>query len=146
MCKAIWTLDWLNGLKGALPQELISEKQYPKVFAWIARFNDALNAAKAKAPKPATIKGDVAAERILNATFHDKDLGIDTADPLGLQQGAEVEVFPIDSGTKHKDQGHLVGLTQDEVVLGIQANGQEMRLHYPRTGFRVREATGASKL
>lgn len=32
---AIWTFDWLNGLKGALPKDLISEKQYPKVFSLI---------------------------------------------------------------------------------------------------------------
>jgi len=144
--EAIWTFDWLNGLKGALPRELISDKQYPKVFAWIARFNDALKAAKGKAPTPATIKGDAAAQRILNAAFHDKDLGIDSADPLELRQGDEVEVFPIDSGTKHKDSGHLIGLAEDEIVLSTQVNGKELHLHYPRTGFRIRKVSGAPKL
>ncbi|EXJ62780.1 hypothetical protein A1O7_03219 [Cladophialophora yegresii CBS 114405] len=144
--EAIWTFDWLNGLKGALPRELISDKKYPKVFAWIARFNDALKASKAKAPKPATLKGDVAAERIFNASFVEKDLAVDPADPLGLKRGTEVEVFPVDSGTHHRDQGRLIGLTEDEVVLGIQAQGKELHLHYPRTGFRVRAvaATGGT--
>ncbi|ETI23372.1 hypothetical protein G647_05173 [Cladophialophora carrionii CBS 160.54] len=142
--EAIWTFDWLNGLKGALPRELISDKKYPKVFAWMARFNDALKAAKAKAPKPATLKGDVAAERILSASFVEKDLAVDPADPLGLEQGAEVEVFPIDSGIHHRDQGRLIGLTEDEIVLSIQAQGKELHLHYPRAGFRIRAvaATG----
>ena len=145
--KGVWTFDWLNGLKGALPRELISEKKYPKVFAWIARFNEALKDAKSKAPKPATLKGDTAAERILNASFANKDLGVDAADPLGLRQGAEVEVFPIDSGTKHKDRGILIGLTEDEVVLSTKVKGKELRLHFPRTGFRIREVNGgASKL
>ncbi|OAG35666.1 hypothetical protein AYO21_10137 [Fonsecaea monophora] len=146
--EAIWTFDWLNGLKGALPRELISDKKYPKVFAWIARFNDALKVAKAQAPKPASLKGDAAAERILNASFVDKDLGVDPADPLGLPQGTEVEVFPIDSGTQHHDRGRLVGLTEDEVVLSTQAKGKEVRLHFPRTGFRIKAVTGggASKL
>ncbi|KIW71209.1 hypothetical protein PV04_03400 [Phialophora macrospora] len=136
--EAIWTFDWLKGLKGALPQELISDKKYPKVFAWIARFNDALKAAKAKAPKPATLKGDAAAERILNASFVDKDPGFDLADPLGLQRGTEVEVFPIDSGTHHRDQGRLIGLTEEEIVLSTKAEGKEVHLHYPRVGFRIR--------
>ena len=142
--EAIWTFYWLNGLKGALPRELISDKQYPKVFAWIARFNDVLNAAKAKAPKPASLKGDAAAERILSAPFAEKDLDIDLADPLGLQKGTEVEVFPIDSGTHHHDVGRLIGLAEDEIVLEIQANGKQLRLHYPRTGFRIKPvASGA---
>lgn len=143
--KAIWTFDWLNGLKGALPRELISDQKYPKVFAWIARFNDALKTAKAKAPKPASLKGDAAVERILNAPFADADLGVDSADPLGLQQGADVEVFPIDSGTHHRDRGHLIGLTEDEVVLSTQAKGKEVRLHFPRTGFRIRAVTGGTQ-
>jgi hypothetical protein len=123
---------------------LISDKKYPKVFAWIARFNDALKAAKAKAPKPATLKGDAAAQRVLSASFVDKDPGFDPADPLGLQQGTEVEVFPIDSGIHHRDQGRLIGLTEDEIVLSTKAKGKEIHLHYPRVGFRIRarEATG----
>jgi len=146
--EAIWTFDWLNGLKGALPRELISAKQYPKVFAWIARFNDTFKAAKSQAPKPASLKGDAAVQRILNATFAEKELGVDSADPLGLQHGTEVEVFPIDSGSRHHDRGRLAGLTKDEVVLSVQAQGTELRLHYPRTGFRIKAVTsgGSSKL
>ena len=145
MPKAIWTFDWLNGLKGALPRELISETQFPKVFAWIARFNDALKAAKAKAPKPASLKGDAAAERILNASFVDRELGVDPADPLGLQQGTEIIVVPLDSGINHYDKGRLIGLTVDEIVLGIDAKGTELRLHFPRTGFRIKSATGEAQ-
>lgn len=146
--QAVWTFDWLNGLKGALPRELISEAKYPKVFAWIARFNDALKAAKAQAPKPATIKGDAALKRILSASFADKGVGIDIADPLGLQEGVEVEVFPIDSGIRYHDKGRLIGLTEDEIVLSTETEGKEVRLHFPRTGFRIKAITtgGAPKL
>ncbi len=142
--KAIWTFDWLNGLKGALPQELISGKQYPKVFAWITRFNNVLEAAKAKAPKPVSLKGGAAAERILNAPFVDQDLGVDPTDPLELQQGTEVEVFPVDSGIHHHDHGRLIGLSEDEIVLSTLAEGRELRLHYPRTGFRIKSVTGGA--
>ncbi|KAK6366575.1 hypothetical protein LTS17_010661 [Exophiala oligosperma] len=136
--EAIWPFDWLNGLKGALPRELISEKQYPLVFAWMARFNKELQEAKAQRPKPASLKGDVAVQRILSAGFAQKGPGVDIDDPLAFQHGTEVEVFPTDSGTKHHDRGRLVGLDEDEVVLSIQTQGRELRLHYPRTGFRVK--------
>ena len=129
MPEAIWVFDWLNGLKGALSKDLISDKLYPKVFAWIARFNEALKAAKGTAPKPTALKGGAAAERILNASFADKELGVDPTDPLGLQQGTEVEVYPIDSGSNHHDRGRLIGLNEDEVVLSIQAKEKELRLH-----------------
>ena len=127
---------------------MISEKKYPKVFAWIGRFNDALKAAKAQAAKPATLKGDAALQRILSASFVEKDLGVDHEDPLGLQKGTEVEVFPIDSGSHHHDKGRLIGLTEDEVVLSIQTQGKEVRLHCPRAGFRIKavKAGGESKL
>lgn len=146
--EAIWAFDWLKGLKGALPRELISEKSYPKVFAWIARFNDALKAAKAQAPKPATLDGSAAAQRISKASFAEQNLPFDRADPLGLQQGAEVEVYPIDSGSRHHDQGRLVGMSDDEVVLSTQASTTEVRLHFPRAGFRIKavSASESSKL
>ncbi|KAK5064656.1 hypothetical protein LTR84_000490 [Exophiala bonariae] len=146
--EAIWTFDWLNGLKGALPRDLISAKQYPKVFAWIERFNGVLQKAKAQAPKPTSLKGDVAAQRIFNASFAEKDLGIDQADPLGLRQGALVEIYPIDSGSRHHDTGHLIGLSQDEAVLHIGSEEKGIRVHYPRTGFRIKTLTvgGESKL
>lgn len=136
--QAIWIFDWLNGLKGALPGELISEKHFPKTYAWIARFNSVLQGAKSQAPKPATLKGDIAAQRIFNASYAENDLGVDQMDPLGLQQGASVEVFPMDSGSRHHDRGSLIGLSEDEVVLSVQAEGQVVHVHYPRTGFRIK--------
>lgn len=141
----MWIFDWLNGLKGALPRELVSEKQYPKVFAWIKRFNAVLRDAKAQAPKPASLKGDIAAQRILNAGFKEDHPSVDQTDPLGLKQGTEVEVYPTDSGSRHHDQGKLVGLSEDEIVLSIQSQGTELHLHYPRTGFRVQAAPAGGK-
>jgi hypothetical protein len=145
MPKAVWTFDWLNGLKGALPRELISDKTYPKVFAWMARFNDALKAAKATAPKPASLKGDAAAQRLLSAPFTDEVTVVDPADPLGLQQGADVQVFPIDSGINYRDHGRLVGLTKDEIVVSVPVEEKEVRLHWPRTGFRVKALVGGAQ-
>jgi len=144
--EAVWPFDWLVGLKGALPCELISEKQFPKVFAWIERFNKAIKAAKASAPKPTTVKGEAALQRITNARFADAEVAVDEHDPLGLRQGEEVEVWPTDSGFRHRDHGRLVGLTPDEVVLSVasQAEQKEVRLHFPRTNFRIKAVKDAS--
>jgi glutathione S-transferase len=148
-CLAIWAFDWLNGLKDALPRELISEKQYPKVFAWIKRFNGAIRAAKAAGPKPTTLKGEEAAKRILSAKYAEGEANIEEQDPMKLRKGETVEVSPIDSGFRHRDRGELVGINEEQIVLKIHTNtgGQEIRLHFPRTNFRIRAVTmGDSKL
>jgi len=93
------------------------------------------------------VKGAAASQRILDASFAEEDLSVDSADPLGLQHGTEVEVYPTDSGVKHHDKGRLVGLTEDEVVLSIHAHDKEVRVHYPRTGFRIKAVnSGGSRL
>jgi len=147
--EGIWAFDWLNGLKGALPREIISESTFPKVFAWIARFNKELKAAKAAAPKPTTLKGPAAAERIANANFADKTPSVDEKDPLGFKAGETVEVWPIDSGFRRRDTGSLVGLSEDEVVISVETDaGKEIRLHSPRQNFRIAavKSAGSSKL
>ena len=142
---AIWPFDWLKGLKGGLPSDLISEKQYPKVFGWIARFNKELSAAKAKAPKPTSLKGQEAAQRVLAAEFADKDIGVSTADPLGLRPGQQIDVWPLDSGFNSRDAGSLVGLNDEEVVIE-KVVGNNIRVHFPRTGFRIVPVDAKSKL
>ena len=135
--------DWLKGLKGALPSEHVSAQQYPKTFAWIDRFNHALKDAKARAPKPTVLKGDAAAQRILSAPLVDKEIGVNEGDPLGLRKGQVVSVHPIDSGVRYKDEGTLIGLNDDEIVITAEST---VRLHYPRTGFRVAALGGSPKL
>lgn len=131
----------MKDLKGALPADLISSKQFPKVFAWIDRFNRAVAEAKGKAPKPTSLKGDASAKRVLGAEFVDREMGVDASDPLQLREGQDVEVWPTDSGFRHRDRGSLIGLDEDEVVI---AAGTGIRLHFPRTGFRV-AAVGGDK-
>jgi hypothetical protein len=127
-------------LKGALPRDLFSEKQYPKVFAWHERFSKAIKAAKAAVAKPTTLKGDAALQRIVDASFAEQESVVDEQDPLGLRKGTEVEVWPIDTGVRHRDRGCVVGLSQDEIVLSVksEAQGKEIRVHFPRTNFRIR--------
>lgn len=123
-----------------LPSKLISEKQYPKVFAWLTRYRAACEAAKASAPKPTTLEGQAAADHILRSEFAESRGSVDENDPLGLKEGVEVEVYPADWVTEHRDRGRLVGLTPDEVTIAVESKaGVEFRVHAPRTGFKVIE-------
>lgn len=128
-------------MKGALPPALISGEQFPKVFAWIERFHAAVTAAQKSNPKPTTLSGADALTEITGADFIEADPSIDRDDPLNLQPGDFVELWPTDTGTKHRDRGLLVGLMKDEVVIECQTKmaHRNVRVHAPRTGFRVRK-------
>ena len=137
-------------MKGALPPEIISERQYPKVFAWIARFRKAVAVAKSSAPKPATLKGDEALRRIASSGYWDGDEQVDENDPLKLKKGQEVEVYPTDSGFSSRDRGRLVALNATEVVVETETKvgACSVRIHCPRIDFRIApvSSSGASKL
>ena len=136
--EGIWPFHWLVDMKKALPPAVISPAQYPKVFAWIARFQAALDAAKAHV-KTERVKGPEVLKIITSADYSDKDFGVDAGDPSGLKAGQDVEVWPIDSGSRHHDRGRLIGLTPKEVVLETQTqvDGKPVHLHAPRHGFRI---------
>jgi hypothetical protein len=65
---------------------------------------------------------------------------VDEQDPTNLQPGDEVEVWPIDTGFRHRDRGLLVGINEEEIVLQLRSGliDQGVRLHCPRTNFRIR--------
>jgi hypothetical protein len=126
-------------MKTALPGDVVSERQFPKTYAWIARFRAAVRAAKTAVPRPTTLKGPDAAKFVLDAEFADAASGVDPEDPLGLTEGMEVELHPTDSGANNRDRGRLVALTASEVSVAVQSSEgvKEVRIHAPRTGFRV---------
>ncbi|PVH85275.1 glutathione s-transferase-related protein-like protein [Cadophora sp. DSE1049] len=141
--EAIWPFHWLTTLKGALPPDLISPTHFPKVFAWISRFDAATRSAAKAAGKPKTIKGDEAVAIMRKAGFVEESTEVDESDPSGLKAGEWVEVWPTDSGSRHRDRGRLVGLSAREVV--VETGGGEVagvRVHAPRHGFRVRRVDG----
>lgn len=146
---SVWPFHWLLELPGALPPHLFSAEIYPNVYAWIARFRSALETAKASAPKPVTLEGADAVKHVTSADFAEKELRIDGDDPLGLKEGQDVEIWPTDTGFRHKDRGRLVGLTRDEVVIEVQSKvgGKVVRIHAPRSGFKVQAVQdGGSKI
>lgn len=141
--QAVWLFYWLNGLKGALPRELISHEQFPRVFAWIQRFHEAIKEARDALRKPTTLKGDAARARILSAKLA-PTTGVRNNDPSGLGQGQVVEVWPIDTGFRHKDRGTLVSLDDDEIVIEVKAKdeiGEPVQVHFPRLNYRIRGYT-----
>ena len=147
--KAVWPFHWLVGLQDALPPEIFGKEQYPRTYAWIDRFSSAVESAKARAPKPPTLKGEEAVQYILQADYIADEGAIDPKDPLGLKKGQDVELWPTDTGFTHKDRGRLLSLTKDEVVIAVQSqvDGKEIRLHAPRAGFRVQAVqVGDAKL
>ena len=132
-------------MKGALPPSVISEKQFPKVFAWIARFNRAISDAMSAAPKAMNLQGADAVKRILASSYGESEGLVDESDPLGLKKGQFIEVWPIDSGSSYHDRGRLVALTSQEVVFLAETKlGQKgVRIHCPRAGFRIKAIGGS---
>ena len=131
-----------------MPDELFGKEQYPRTHAWIARFSAAVEAAKASSPKPTTLKGAEAVHHITHADFAEAEGEVDVKDPLGIKKGQVVEVWPTDTGFKHKDRGRLLSLTKDEVVIAAQTKvgEKEVRIHAPRTGFGIQAVNGGAKL
>ena len=147
MCEAVWPFHWVRSLQGGLPENLISERQFPKVFAWIERFQQATAAAVKKAGKAERIKGPEALRITEDADFAEREGEVDGNDPTGLKKGDEVSVRPIDSGVNHEDQGRLVVLNGKEIVVESRTkNGKQVRIHTPRHGFRLRRVGGGSRL
>lgn len=132
-------------MEGALDRNVISAKQYPKVFAWMRRFRQAVSEAWGRAPKVPKVSGEEVLNGLQDATFVEAEGGVDENDPLKLQMGQEVVVWPTDVGTSRRDSGRLVELNAQEVVLQRKtADGRfDVRLHFPRTNFRIVPAQGA---
>ena len=136
---AVWPFHWLLSLPGALPENLFGKKQYPKTHAWIERFSAAIAKAKASVPKPTTVKGEEALQSITQAAFAEVEGEVDEKDPLRLKKGKEVELWPTDTGFKHRDRGRLLSLMKDEVVIAAKTKigEKEVRIHAPRAGFGI---------
>lgn len=130
---------YLKDLKA--PKQLFNDQEYPKTFAWIARYNKALENAVKEAPKPIKLTGQEALTAITSAEYTDTDLSFDALDPLQLPKGTFVSLSPTDGGNRYKDEGTLLKLTRDEAAIELEAsNGKKIHLHAPRWNFRIRAA------
>lgn len=116
------------------------------MYGWHKRFNEELDKAKSRAPKPLTLEGKDAVSAVLNSDFTDKELSVHSNDPIHLKAGTSVEVYPTDGGgfmDKNKDRGRLIKLTKDEVAIAVQSEqgDKEVHIHAPRWNFKIREAS-----
>ncbi|PGH16301.1 hypothetical protein AJ79_01840 [Helicocarpus griseus UAMH5409] len=136
---AIWPIDWVNELEGALDRDIFTEARFPKVFAWMARFRKALSEAKSVSPMPESLLGNQVLERVVSADFVEPEGVVDKADVLKLEKDQDVVVWPTDSGFNYKDTGRLVALTTHEVVVQrpTMDNRTDIRIHFPRTNFKI---------
>lgn len=145
--EGVWILHWLRGIPGALPKDLLSEQQFPRVFAWIERFDKAVKSAAQKVGSVPTLSGEQATRTVVEAEFVDRaeDFGqVAPEEPvakvLGLKKGDRVVVHPTDTGFTYKDSGKLLNLDANEVVFETRATVEgtpAVRVHAPRLGFRV---------
>ncbi|KAH6674310.1 hypothetical protein B0J14DRAFT_589717 [Halenospora varia] len=139
--EAVWVFHWTNGLPGALDSNLISPQHFPKVFAWIKRFDEATKAAmkiQYQGGKPPTFNGAKALDLVSNSDFAEAEGVVDGNDPTGFKKGQQVEVWPTDTGFSNKDKGKLLTLNRLEIVTESQTkSGKTVRVHAPRHGFRI---------
>lgn len=80
----VWTFEFLSDMQ--LPPELVSERHFPKAFAWLTRYRTAREEAKASAPKPTRIDGQAAADHILRSEYAELGGSVDKTDRLGIQE------------------------------------------------------------
>jgi hypothetical protein len=139
--EAVWPFHWLVGMDGALPADVVGPSKFPKVFAWIERFDKVTRAKILEAGKPRQAKGDEAARIITGSGFAELKEGVDSQEifvkAAGLKTGDSVRMWPTDSGSKHKDTGKLVAITSTQMVIETQGTAGAVRLHAPRHGFKI---------
>jgi len=137
--EAVWLVHWLTGLKGAVDEAVISARNFPKVYAWVGRFQAKAAAVKGQGVVIEKVGGEEAKEIINESEFVEEEGVVDGDEPLvkfyALERGQKVEVWPVDSGSAHIDTGRLVSVDAREIVWETD---QRMRVHAPRHGFRIR--------
>ena len=80
--------------------------------------------------------------QILKSGFNESESRLKVeSDPIPLQEGEEVEMYPTDTGSDRKERGRLVGLNAHEAVIKTvtQQDGREIRIHYPRWNFEIQK-------
>ncbi|KAL4967216.1 glutathione S-transferase family protein [Aspergillus stella-maris] len=141
----VWPIHWLVSVPGALPEEYISASLYPRVFSWVERFQKAIEEAKKSAREPASLSGEEVAEILKKAVADGSGDVVDEGDPLvkenGWKKGQMVQVWPSDSGSRHKTVGRLLGLTAKETTIETVEGDISVRVHAPRQAFQVAEVS-----
>lgn len=122
----------------------LSDVEFPKLYEWVKRFRAAAeNAEKENSAAGRLQEGadaeDQVVDRILAADLTEQEPHFEESDVLGLRRGERVTIAPVDFGFTHKDEGDLIGISKNEVVIEVQVpQGKgSLRLHYPRINFKI---------
>jgi hypothetical protein len=135
-CIAVWVLEWMINLPGALAGSNISKETYPKTFAWVERFM-----AKVGMKRVPKISAQQAKEAILSGKK--EDFGVE------IQGGGLVKVAPTDTGKNHPQIGVLRKRENGKIVLEVMPPNERrtLKVVFPEEGFEVKEvARGEAKL
>ncbi|KAL4923435.1 glutathione S-transferase family protein [Aspergillus undulatus] len=147
----VWPLTWLFAVPGALSgaEDHISAQLFPKVFAWVERFQAAVGEAQKALRAPESFSGERVADVMKAAATNESGDVVEEGDPLvqvyGLHKGQMVQVWPSDTGARHKTVGKLVGLTGKEITIETTEGDVSVRVHAPRRGFNVAALARESK-
>ncbi|KAL4863416.1 hypothetical protein BDV12DRAFT_206472 [Aspergillus spectabilis] len=137
----VWPLHWLFSIPGAVPEAYISKRLFPRVYAWVDRFQKTVAIEAKSLRTPETLSGKQVVERLATAAADESMDIVDQNDPLvqthGLQKGQVVQLWPTDSGSRHRTAGRLVGLTGQEITIETTEGEISVRVHAPRQGFHV---------
>lgn len=145
--EAVWFIHWLKHIPDSLKEECISAQKFPKTWAYVERFDDAINKAEAAVDKPVTLSDDEAVKAVLQLDLDSSvKEEVDVDDPTGLQKGDDVEMWPVDSGFRNKEQGTLVKLSPDEAIVKKTVQGKDVRTHCPRWGFWLTKSPNETRL
>ena len=141
----IWPFDWALQpyMVEYLPKDVISEEVFPKTWAWVKNFNAAYQEALRRNGEPEMLSLEETVKRIEGAEYFEADGQVDPADPLRFEKGQIVDVFPTDmaSGFVHRDTGKLVNVGVMDVCIETETkSGKDIRIHFPRTNFRIAKA------
>ena len=143
---AAWLFDWAVGLAGMRQRgergEVIGKEAFPRVFAWLERYKDFVKKVQERDGRAPVISDEEAVELILRAGYSEVEGDVDSVDPLQLKKGQLMEMWPTDSGMNHHDRGELVSIGVKEVCVKSEVPGGKghLRIHYPRTNFKIAPA------
>lgn len=150
--EAIWIFIWLERMKGGLPDEHFGRDRFPRVRAWMDRFNKVLEEAKAKQGPVEDISGDEAARQIKSAApsylepvpIQANDAG---AKQLGVSLGDHVTVWTSDvPKAKERDSGKLLKLTNSHIWIEVSTAEGSFRLQAPRSTFGMEKSAPKSNM
>lgn len=123
--------NWgLTAHTGASPE--ISRTSHPFVYKWLDSVTAFLGGRKVET----RVSFEEAWAILTRLPKHEyaKFVPHDANNPLGLKEGQQISVTPVDTGRTHPQIGELISLNSDQVCL---RNKKNLVIHFPRIGYVV---------